>query len=290
MAPLTKKKTIVHFTHPGHQLSEVFENQEYLCDGCKTHGIGTRYRCNACDFDLHEHCGTCPMTLSTFLHPQHQLQLVVRKPQGTRQIERICDVCGDHVEGLFYRCKLCEFDVHPLCTQLPQDVGHVLHPQHPLRLQQAPSGYLCMVCQSECTGWRYRCAVCNCIDIHVGCVLIPCDSNSSPSPSTSMSAPSTSRSVKQPGTPQGLPTASPFGGGYAYGVPNSFGTVYPYYNYAVPSGYGTDPYNMYHQAPYGSNQQAAPGGGKKTKKMYLIVGKLALGVVTNIVFGAIGLS
>ncbi|KAK2657783.1 hypothetical protein Ddye_010835 [Dipteronia dyeriana] len=227
------------------------------------------------------------MTFSTFMHPQHQLQLVVRKPQAARQIERICDVCGDHVEGLFYRCKLCEFDVHPLCTQLPQEVRHVLHPQHPLRLLQAPSGYWCIICQSECTGWRYRCAICNCFDIHVGCVITPCDSNSSPSTSTS-SAPSTPRSVKQPGT-RGLATPSPsFGGNYDYGVPY-FG-AYPYN--AVPPRYGTDPYNMYHQAGsyYGSNQQAAPGRGKKTNKMYLIVGKLALGVVTNIVFGAIGLS
>ncbi|KAJ0088002.1 hypothetical protein Patl1_31792 [Pistacia atlantica] len=36
--------------------------------------------------------------------------------KSTRQIDRICDVCRDGVEGLFYRCKECEFDVHPLCT------------------------------------------------------------------------------------------------------------------------------------------------------------------------------
>ncbi|KAL5740533.1 hypothetical protein ACOSQ2_029713 [Xanthoceras sorbifolium] len=269
MAPLPKK-TIEHFTHPGHQLIEVFDNEEYLCDGCKTLGVGTRYRCNACDFDLHEHCGKCPMTFTSFMHPQHQLNLVVRKPQAERQIERICDFCGDHVEGLFYRCKLCEFDVHPQCTQLPQDVRHVLHPHHPLRLQPASSSW-CMVCQSECTGWRYRCAICNCFDIHLGCVLTPCDSSTSTSPSTS-----TPRSVQQPVAPP-----SSFGG-YAYGIP-SFGA----YSYAVPSGYGTAPDNMCHQYPYVSNQ--GPGGGKKTKKMYVLVRKLAVGVVTNIVFGAIGL-
>ncbi|MBA0601371.1 hypothetical protein Gorai_004551, partial [Gossypium raimondii] len=31
----------------------------------------------------------------------------------------VCDLCGNHVEGLFYWCKLCEFDAHTLCTQLP---------------------------------------------------------------------------------------------------------------------------------------------------------------------------
>ncbi|XVF55198.1 hypothetical protein PTKIN_Ptkin06aG0017600 [Pterospermum kingtungense] len=50
---------------------------------------------------------------------------------------RVCDLCVDPVEGLFYRCKLCEFDVHPLCTQLPEHVRHVMHKDHPLRLQRS---------------------------------------------------------------------------------------------------------------------------------------------------------
>ncbi|MBA0666412.1 hypothetical protein Goklo_002824 [Gossypium klotzschianum] len=47
----------------------------------------------------------------------------------------VCDLCGNLVEGLFYRCKLCKFNAHTLCTQLPEYVRHVMHTDNPLRLQ-----------------------------------------------------------------------------------------------------------------------------------------------------------
>ncbi|KAK4792782.1 hypothetical protein SAY86_023217 [Trapa natans] len=45
---------ISHFSHPDHKL--MLENSELLfkCEGCKEEvGIGFRYRCPECDFDLH---------------------------------------------------------------------------------------------------------------------------------------------------------------------------------------------------------------------------------------------
>ncbi|KAI3474135.1 hypothetical protein Pfo_028923 [Paulownia fortunei] len=171
MAPLPKN-SIDHFAHPGHPLTAFEGDKEYLCDGCKTLGTGKRYRCHGCDFDLHDYCGTCPRVLSSFMHQNHALSLVIRKAQGTRQVDRICDVCADPVEGLFYRCKECEFDVHPLCTQLPQKLQHALHKIHPLNLQSWPVPGLCAVCRGLCNSWRYRCGICN-FDIHLECVLVP---------------------------------------------------------------------------------------------------------------------
>ncbi|KAK7339721.1 hypothetical protein VNO77_20402 [Canavalia gladiata] len=171
MAP-RKKITIEHFTHQGHPLTYFATNTQFLCDGCKKLGNGNRYRCSTCDFDLHEHCATCPTTLASFMHPMHQLTLVLRKPQGARHHERVCNVCGTFVNGLFYRCKVCDFDVHPLCIQLPQHTRHPLHPHHVLRLQPLPgpssSGW-CMVCKTtSCNSWSYRCEICN-VEIHLKC-------------------------------------------------------------------------------------------------------------------------
>ncbi|TKY65974.1 diacylglycerol kinase theta [Spatholobus suberectus] len=102
MAPV-KKITMEHFTHPGHPLTHISSNTQFLCDGCMKLGNGNRYR-----------CGTC---------------------------------------------KACDFDVHPLCTQLPQHAHHPLHAHHVLRLQQLPgpgpmsSGW-CMVCKTaSCNAW-----------------------------------------------------------------------------------------------------------------------------------------
>ncbi|KAJ7961372.1 Cysteine/Histidine-rich C1 domain family protein [Quillaja saponaria] len=185
MAPVkrtTSTRTIEHFTHPTHPLSFLSQNTEFLCDGCKILGTGNRYRCNTCDYDLHEFCATCPSSFSCFLHPKHQLNLVMRKSQGARQIERLCDVCGTHVNGLFYRCKFCEFDVHPLCTQLPEHMRHAYHPNHLLKLQPVSSGW-CVVCKSDCESWAYSCRLCR-VDVHLQCL----DSTLPPAPALTQAA------------------------------------------------------------------------------------------------------
>ena len=252
MALPSNQKTIEHFTHPGHKLFQFNNDNWYLCKGCKTAGDGTRFRCHDCDFDLHEYCGTCPMTLSSFMHPQHQLNLVNRMPQATRQNVRFCAVCGHSVEGLFYRCKLqCEFDVHPVCAQLPQQARHVLDPEHPLTLTLQPLSSTCVVCRNECTSGRYRCGICG-VDIHIQCLLTPCDRAPR---STSTSSTTRSLSVRQPPAP---PAFDAHYANYNYGVPSFSDGAYPYqapsfgaYNYAYPHqqtpSFGTYNYAYPHQ-------------------------------------------
>ncbi|KAL4188648.1 hypothetical protein AMTRI_Chr08g161430 [Amborella trichopoda] len=177
MAPL--KKSILHLSHPSHYVHEVYMASEFLCNGCKTLGFGTRYRCGSCDFDLHPHCTTCPRTLPpSYIHPNHSMELVMRKAAGIRQNHRQCDVCGDQVLGLFYRCALCDFDSHPICSKLPCNVQHNGHP-HVLKLLPKPvvNGYaqnssFCFVCGGVCSLWCYQCLPCG-ANLHLTCVLTP---------------------------------------------------------------------------------------------------------------------
>ncbi|KAA8516380.1 hypothetical protein F0562_016673 [Nyssa sinensis] len=205
--------------------------------------------------------------------------------QGTRQNERFCDVCGEFVEGLFYRCKDCEFDVHPLCTQLPQHLRHALHTIHPLMLHTSSSSP-CAVCGGTCNFWRYRCGICS-FDIHVECVLTPCDH------------PPTQRTIPPwhpPPPPQPLLSRPPhYGTAYAYGV--SSGPPNPYNIYVnQPSQphYGAAAYNAVPSGPslYNTHchvnqadQEGDATHGRKRKKMYAIVGKLTFGVLSNVIFG-----
>ncbi|CAH1445348.1 unnamed protein product [Lactuca virosa] len=108
---------IHHFTHQ-HPVHKLFMAFEFTCDGCKTRGYGVRYRCSACNFDLHEHCATAPYRLQSHVHPHHQIVLVNRP--GT---SHFCDVCKGFTDGLSYTCQTCEFDVHTLCTQIPVATG-----------------------------------------------------------------------------------------------------------------------------------------------------------------------
>jgi len=282
MAPRTlKRHTVQHFTHI-HPLTEFNSIGDFICDGCKTYGSGKTYRCEPCNYDLHEYCATCPLTLPTFIHPQHELSLVVRKQQSTRQNDRACDICDESVEGLFYRCKICEFDVHPLCTQLPQHVRHVLHPAHHLEFR--PSGAsTCMVCHGPCQSWRYRCELCR-FDIHMECILAVC--NTSPSDQTDASG-TKSRGLKQQGGQPSPPTQwqqPHFGYPYAYGP---MGQQQPYFNYH-PYNYNNFNYmNGYNMNPgqvpmAGASQNSTPSKGWR---MFTIASKLTMGVVSSAIFG-----
>ncbi|KAL3826034.1 hypothetical protein ACJIZ3_022063 [Penstemon smallii] len=279
MAPLPKK-SIQHFIHPDHQLKPIETENEYLCDGCKTLGTGKRYRCcNGCDFDLHEYCATSPRTLSSFMHPNHTLTLVMRKPQTARQVDRVCNMCSDRVEGLFYRCKECEFDVHPLCTQLPEKLQHALHKTHPLTLKSSSPG-ICGVCRGSCSGWRYRCGICN-FDIHLECVLVP-----------TVACPKTGQ-TNQRGIPvfdQGIPYQPPpqFAGGYYGHGFSPYGPGYPYgpgFNnmYYNPYMYSNNIMPPQNGVAGGSNGNGS--GGQRVKSMFSLVGQLGYGVFSNMVFG-----
>ena len=173
MAPVPKN-TKFHFTHPNHPLIFLSDDQDYYCDGCKTIGSDSRFRCHGCDFDLHEFCANCPEKLSLFIH-HHHLTLDVLKPEAAAPGGRFCDVCLGPVEGLYYRCKDCNFDAHPLCTQLPQELDHVIDKNHPLNLQKLPFGS-CVVCTTDCSSrWVYGCDICG-LNIHLDCLLEPYDS------------------------------------------------------------------------------------------------------------------
>ncbi|KAK8542475.1 hypothetical protein V6N13_136952 [Hibiscus sabdariffa] len=194
------KEILQHFTHCSHPLTVVSANAEFLCKGCRTPGSGARYRCELCNLDLHQYCVDCPMELSSFMH-QHSVKLVGCKP------DHECDLCEDPVEGLSYRCELCDFSVHPICTQLPEYTRHVRHKAHPLRLEiSVPIG--CIVCKDMCSSWRYRCEDCS-FHLHLQCTLAPCEEE------TTMSKAKT-RSLGTPAPPQPSAWAPAFGG-YGYG-------------------------------------------------------------------------
>ncbi|KAK1365441.1 hypothetical protein POM88_041002 [Heracleum sosnowskyi] len=121
-----------HFMHQGHALVQNLNTIGYCCGGCKTDGIGTNFGCAPCSFHMHEFCSNCPMILSSFLHPEHPLSLMISNTLSMAP-PRICDVCRDTVEGLFYWCQTCNFSVHPLCTRFPQ--SHAVHYPHHLMFQ-----------------------------------------------------------------------------------------------------------------------------------------------------------
>nr|ACG44562.1 protein binding protein [Zea mays] len=157
-----------HFADPHVLLKTQYNSSSrHVCDICRSKLAGlTGYRCSACDFDIHEACANYfKETISFFAHPWHTLTLS-RMPSSCDGWS--CDLCweGCPPGDLVYRCTDCLFDVHPLCTMLPQTIRSPLHPRHDLRL--VPSIGTCMCGCEELSVWNY---VCSCpLKVNIACV------------------------------------------------------------------------------------------------------------------------
>lgn len=111
-----KYNEITHVSHPQHKLKFEYTEVPFKCDGCKEAGIGSRYKCTACDYDLHLHCALPSPTLAHPFYTKCSFQFLL-KPPGS--VARYCNVCEKDVTGFVYHCSACGFDLHPCCAKLP---------------------------------------------------------------------------------------------------------------------------------------------------------------------------
>ncbi|CAL9063688.1 unnamed protein product [Musa banksii] len=112
------------------------------------------YRCNSCDFDLHEYCAKCPQSLSCSMH-SHCLTLTQSGGYG-RQCSVCCQTTSSLVyqimgDGLRYRCDRCNFELHEHCARCPSTISFHMHPQHLLTLHARPgTARLCDMADIAC--------------------------------------------------------------------------------------------------------------------------------------------
>ncbi|KAL5196867.1 hypothetical protein ABZP36_000379 [Zizania latifolia] len=162
--------------HPQHLLLETrYDNSSrhacHICQAGLSGDLG--YRCNACEFDIHEACADhFNETMPFFAHPWHTLTLSriqTSEPSGNDAGVVTCDICREEcTPGSFvYRCVPCAFDVHPLCMLLPQTIKSPLHQQHELTM--VPATGRCAACLKDIHVWHYRCGPCRCT-LHIWCV------------------------------------------------------------------------------------------------------------------------
>ncbi|PSR81708.1 Nucleoredoxin, partial [Actinidia chinensis var. chinensis] len=146
---------------------------------------GSLYACLQCRALLHKSCADLPQKMEHPLHPSHPLILVYSRIWVT------CQVCCRKMLSICYYCSECKFymDVHcaalkptennkgyKLCADLPQQIDHLLHPQHFLLLRHS-SGLTdldqtlpCGACLRYSRGIFFECQLCRWY-IDVGCAL-----------------------------------------------------------------------------------------------------------------------
>ncbi|GJN11059.1 hypothetical protein PR202_ga29222 [Eleusine coracana subsp. coracana] len=151
------------FYHPQHLLSS-FQysgtgSSIYACAVCELRVTGTGYRCESCDFNIHESCFRLPQSHSAADRHPHELTLT-RLDASQR-----CDLCKEtsHVGRYLYCCAPCNYAIHPRCTTLLANA----QPQGERR--RVNNGTLCFMlnCASRVL------AVCHAVDILFGNMLAP---------------------------------------------------------------------------------------------------------------------
>ncbi|XP_034681713.1 uncharacterized protein LOC117911444 [Vitis riparia] len=157
-----KYNEIPHFSHPQHKLKFEYIELPFKCDGCKEAGIGSRYKCSICDYDLHTHCALPSPSITHPFYTKCSFQFLPRPPGDAA---RFCNACEKDITGFLYHCNSCGFDLHPCCARLPMvlDDGEMK-----LYLYRKVSAS-CDRCGRKGRSWSYR-SKCKKYNLHVACV------------------------------------------------------------------------------------------------------------------------
>ncbi|KAK9164798.1 hypothetical protein Syun_005700 [Stephania yunnanensis] len=145
----TAGEVLVHLSHPQHPLQRLTSPYMFTCAGCKDFGAGPRFRCETCDYELHEFCALAPPSIvnlpnsSSVHHANHQLVFHAKPPAaggglGLLRSSR-CGMCGKTIRGYCFRCGTCNLEIHPYCSKLKQEMRFPVHPLHPMALLPLPS-------------------------------------------------------------------------------------------------------------------------------------------------------
>lgn len=150
-----------------HELELRSYNKPFKCDGCMEDGFRWRYRCEPCNYDLHEECMYPKPTIT------HELfqgsTFIFRDKPGN-----ICDACGREIRGYSYHCKADDLDLHPRCSNLKGKLC-IGGTDFVLRKKAKNNCFWCkkkkptLFAENNVEGWCYV-SECNKFYCHVYCV------------------------------------------------------------------------------------------------------------------------
>ncbi|KAK9275836.1 hypothetical protein L1049_023108 [Liquidambar formosana] len=165
-----------HPFHPRHNLTLFRENpyglgKTCLCDACRKPYSGFIFHCADCKFDLDVGCASIVPSLRYEGH-DHLLTLFDKIYD-----RRLCNVCDKPCNAFVYRCVMCNFNVHKLCAELPNQIQHPSHPLHPLTLFPKPPLPMkvrpCDACGNFLSCFTFRCMECD-FNLDIECAsLVP---------------------------------------------------------------------------------------------------------------------
>ncbi|GMP40947.1 hypothetical protein CsSME_00011219 [Camellia sinensis var. sinensis] len=164
-----------HFSHE-HPLilGEVNDDGEAIvCTVCWENISGSAFSCKNCLFFLHKFCAEFPEEMNHPIHAhslalqqsrsctgcqhfssKHQLMILNEDEKNDVDERLSCYVCLQQITGsAAYKCTNCSISIyfHEPCAQLPAEMEHPMHPEHPLALLPVvPNKFRCDGCDIGC--------------------------------------------------------------------------------------------------------------------------------------------
>ncbi|KAH7515332.1 hypothetical protein FEM48_Zijuj10G0015400 [Ziziphus jujuba var. spinosa] len=180
-----------HPLHPQHPLiihSNFPSDKSFVCGFCgETKQSRQVYQCSQkqCDFYLDTRCVRSFIKKPELLD-KYQIQHVFHDHENHRLSPCIFDIhdqisidCAGCQRSIYlgtwaYKCTGCRFYVHTQCSQVPKEVHHCSHPQHPLVLlphQTSDDQQLgCLRCRASINDEFYlQCTQCSTIALDLKC-------------------------------------------------------------------------------------------------------------------------
>ncbi|GLJ33394.1 hypothetical protein SUGI_0671690 [Cryptomeria japonica] len=153
-----------------HRLKAEHLQDTYICDGCKERGTEWRYRCCACNYDMHNFCATASPSIP---HPLSDSKMILLSFPVVKDT-LWCSACERSVLGLRYSCTASGDVLHPCCARLPKT-----HTNNSitLRFSKSLSVDPCNWCGQRNRGWAY---VSTEYSIHVHCLKEALETPKSP--------------------------------------------------------------------------------------------------------------
>ncbi|GFZ08779.1 hypothetical protein Acr_20g0005870 [Actinidia rufa] len=108
-------------------------------------------------------------------HISHKHPLIFNEEHKDNIVEALCNGCQLPISGTpSYKCRQCQyFYLHKACAELPREMKHPMHLQHPLSLLPSPPypRKECNACRRSCESFTYHCSSCQ-FNLDVACALL----------------------------------------------------------------------------------------------------------------------
>ncbi|XVF83493.1 hypothetical protein PTKIN_Ptkin16aG0492700 [Pterospermum kingtungense] len=171
--------------HPFHRnhnfnllVSSPYGGGQFICDFCNKLDERFVYHCS-CGLDLHIKCALfsyniAEKRIAEFQHIARIDPLISTENRPEKLKNAQCFACWKPLLDSVYFSPDCGFYLHVKCVDLPPEINHLLHPQHPLVLQFNSQRLSCHICQKpQRRGLVYSCSSPCEFVLHIECATIP---------------------------------------------------------------------------------------------------------------------